>query len=171
MRSVALSVVLVAAAAGANAADDQPVFKVCSPHSCRAHAHGRAFTLPLRRRKSPPHSSNNSLTTGLNVGRLLRLPKRPPSAARPFPTSGNGRSRTLNHLLSLARRPSSQSPRLHTTPSLPPLHPLLTSRTSPLWSNMRCSTKRVEIAVVVTSSCSRMASRPAGRSSLTPPLG
>ena len=132
-----------------------------------AHVHEHAFTLLSRRRKSPPRSSNNSLMTGLNAGRLLRRPKRHPLAARPFPTLASGRSRTLRHLSSLARRDSSQSPRLHTTPFLPLLHPLLTLGKSPSWSNTRCSTKRVETAVVVTSNCSRMASRRAGRSFLT----
>ena len=132
MRSVALSVVLVAAAAGANAADDQPVFKVCSPCIiiCTRVPRTRVY-LAFRRRKSPLHSSNNSLTTGRNAGRLLRPPKRLPSAARRSRTSASGRSRTLKHFSSLAKRVSSPSPRLRTTPSLPLLRPLSTSRTSP----------------------------------------
>lgn len=173
MRSVALSVFLVAAAASAASADEQPkpTFSVSSNVTyVRVPTSSSLFCVA-----SPPTSrhlsSSSSPMTGQNGGHPQKPPRRPLLVVRPGATLASGKSKMPNPRSSRATRASSPSQRLPTTPSLLPSARPSTSRLS-LWSsNTKSSTRRVVTAVVVTSNFWKTASRPVARTSRTRHLG
>jgi len=147
----------------------QAHFHCMSCSSARVLVTYTLFSYSLPRSRHP--SSSNSPTTGLSDGLLQRPRRRHQLVVRLSATSVNGRSRSLQSLSLTVTSVSSQRPRLPTTPSLLPLKRPSTSRPSLSSSNTKSSIKRAVTAVVVTSSFSRMASRPAARSFQTPRRG
>ena len=165
MRSIALPALLVVTLAYTASANDKPVAKVSLSTPLRflslfSHA-------AQRPRKSKHLSSSSSTKAGKTGGHPLRPPRRRLLAVKHSPTWANGQLRRLPTLLSRATAVSLQRVSRLTTPFLPPSRRPSTFRASHSSFSMRLNTRRAATAAVDTSNCSRMASRPVERNSLT----
>ncbi len=123
-----------------------------------------SLTSVSRPQKSRLLSSNSSPKVGRNGGPPRRLRRRPPLEVKPSPMSANGLSKKLPPPSLRATLVSLRRAWRLTTLFLPHSTSPSTLRTSLSSFSMRSSTRRAVIAVVVTSSYSRMASRQVGRS-------